>query len=150
MSELNYVDLESEIVAILQKENTIFLATCANNKVTVRAMAHINDGLNVLFGTSKNSEKIRQMDQNPNIALAIGNIKIEAIAELFGHPKGHPFFTNEYLKKFPQYGKIYPEKPDDILVIAKPIKISLFKFLGKPCEDILEITNNSAYRIDLI
>ena len=149
MSELNYIDLSNEITEKLQKEKTIYLATCANDKVTVRAMAHINDGLTVLFGTNRNSEKVKQMEQNPNIALAVGNIKIEAIVELFGHPKNHPVFTDEYPKKFPELGNIYPERPEDLLIIAKPTKISLFKFLGKPCEDILETDSKRAYRIGL-
>lgn len=149
MEELIYTQLSNEIGTKLKSEENIILATCANNKVTARAMAHINDGLTILFATSRNSEKIKQMEQNPNIALAVGNLKIEAIAEFFGHPKGHAFFISEYPKKFPHLGAIYPEKPDDLLVIAKPQKISLFKYLGKPCEDVLEVDNKRAYRIDL-
>jgi len=149
MEELNFTELKSEIEEKLKSEQNIILATCANNKVTARAMAHVNDGLSILFATSRNSEKVRQMEQNQNIAFAIGNLKIEAVAELFGHPKGHTFFISEYPKKFPHYGEIYPEKPDDLLIIAKPKKISLFKYLGKPCEDILDMENNRAYRKDL-
>ena len=149
MEELNYIELSQEIEDVLKKNQVIILATCADNKVTARAMAPINDGLTIFFATNRNSEKVKQMENNKNIALAIGNLKIEAIAELIGHPKGHAFFTQEYLKKFPQYGEQYPEKPDDLLVIANPLKISLFKFLGKPCEDILIPTDKRAYRIDL-
>ncbi|MGF7144188.1 putative pyridoxamine 5'-phosphate oxidase family protein [Anaerotaenia torta] len=147
--ELNYNDLCNEITEKLQSEDNIILATSANNKVTARAMAHINDGLTILFATSRNSEKVEQMRRNPNVALASGNLKIEAIAELFGHPKGHSYFINEYPKKFPHLGEIYPEKPEDILIIARPTKISLFKYLGKPCEDVLETASKQAYRIEL-
>jgi len=85
MDELNYKDLANEITEKLQSEQYLILATCANNKVTARAMAHINDGLTILFSTSENSEKVEQIKQNSNIALAINNLKIEAVAELFGH-----------------------------------------------------------------
>lgn len=149
MEELNYTELSNEIKTKLKTEENIILATCANNKVTARAMAHINNELIILFTTSRKSEKVEQMKQNSNIALAIGNLKIEAIAELFGHPKGHSFFISEYPKKFPHLGAIYPEKPDDLLVIAKPKKISLFKYIDKPCEDVLDVDNKRAYRIDL-
>lgn len=149
MNELNYIELRSEIEKKLQTEEMIVLATCADNKVTARMMCHINDGLTIMFSTSKNSQKVEQMRQNPNIALAIGNLKIEAVAELFGHPSGHPFFLEEYPRKFPHLGKIYSSTPDDLLVIAKPIKISLYKFTSKPCEDVLEIENDRAYRIEL-
>lgn len=149
MEELNYNELSNEIQEKLKSEENIILATCADNKVTARAMAHINDELTIMFATSKNSEKAEQIRQNPNIALAVGNLKIEAVAELFGHPKGHSFFIIEYPKKFPHLGAIYPEKPDDLLIIAKPLKISLFKYLGKPCEDVLDVVNKHAYRIEL-
>jgi hypothetical protein len=113
-------------------------------------MVRINDGLTVLFSTSGNSEKIMHVKQNPNIALAVGNLKIEATAELFGHSKGHSFFIADSSKKFPRYGAQCPERPDDILVIAKPKKVCLYKYFGKPCEGVLDVDNQSAYRIDLI
>ncbi len=149
MEELNFIEVSNEIEELLQSQENIVLATCANNQVTARMMCHINDGLTVLFSTSRNSEKAEQIKRNPNVALAIGNLKIEAVAEHFGHPRGHSFFTKEYLKKYPYLGDIYPENPNDLLIIAKPKKISLFKFVGKPCEDVLEVENKRAYRKEL-
>jgi uncharacterized pyridoxamine 5'-phosphate oxidase family protein len=147
MEELKYNELLEEIIQKLQSAKEIILATCADNKVTARMMCPLNDGLTIMFGTNKNSTKIKQIKQNPNIALAIENLKIEAIAEIFGSPKRNTFFNNEYPKKYPHLGDTYPENPDDILIIAKPVKISLFKYIGKPCEDILEIKENKAYRL---
>ena len=149
MEELNYNELLDEIIQKLHSAKEIVLATCANNKVTARMMCHINDGLTIMFSTNRNSEKVQQMKQNPNIALAIENLKIEAAAELFGHPRGNSFYIEEYPKKFPHLGAIYPDTPDDLLVIAKPVKISLFKYLGKPCEDVLDAKEKKAYRISL-
>jgi uncharacterized pyridoxamine 5'-phosphate oxidase family protein len=138
-----------EIFQKLRSAKEIVLATCANNKVTARMMCHINDGLTIMFSTNRNSKKVEQMKENQNIALAIENLQIEAVAEIFGPPKGNSFFLEEYPKKFPHLGAIYPDTPDDLLIIAKPIKISLFKFLGKPCTDVLEVIERKAYRIDL-
>jgi uncharacterized pyridoxamine 5'-phosphate oxidase family protein len=149
MEKLDYDELLNEIIKKLQSEETIILATCANSKVTARTMCHINDGLTILFSTNKNSQKVEQIKQNPNVAFAIDNLKIEAVAELFGHPSGHHLFLEEYPKKFPHLGKEYPPTSDDLLIIAKPIKISLFKYFGKPCEDVLEIEGKKAYRLDL-
>lgn len=110
-------------------------------------MCHINDGLAVLLSTDRQSLKAEQMCQNSSIALTIGNMTIEAEAELFGHPKGHALFVREYPKKFPHLGAAYPETPDDLLVIAHAEKIQLFKYLGKACWDVLEPENKRAYRI---
>lgn len=149
MTALNYDELSEEIAGKLQAEETVVLATCADGKVTARMMCHINDGLDILFSTSRNSEKVRQMRQNPSVALATGNLKIEATAELFGHPGGHPFFLREYHRKFPQLAELYQSSEDDLLVIARPAKLALYKFLGAPCEDVLEVEGKRAYRVGL-
>jgi len=149
MDDLNYTELSTEIDRQLKTHQYIILATCANNNVTARAMAHINDGVTVMFSTNRNSKKVEQMKQNPNIALAIEGIKIEAAAEIFGQPKSHSLFTAEYVKKFPQYGTMYLETPDDLLIIARPQKISLYKYLGKPWYEVLDVENNRAYRVEL-
>jgi len=147
--ELNYEVLAGEVEQQLKKAKEIVFATSADDRVTARMMAHTNEGLTVLTATSKHSQKAAQMRQNPNVALAIGNLKIEATAELFGHPDGHPTFLEAYAKKFPHYAKLYRSNPDDILIIAHPTKISLYRYAGKPCEDILLPNEKAAYRIAL-
>jgi len=146
MEELNYGALEQEIEKILRKAKEIVLATCANDHVTARLMAPLSDGLVVMMSTNANSEKAAQIRQNPNVALAIGNLKIEAEAELFGHPSGHPSFLKIYAKKFPLYAKLYKSAPEDVLIIARPKKIALYKFLGRPCEEVLLPEEKRAYR----
>jgi len=149
MEELNYELLAEEIGRQLRKAKEIVLATCAEGAVTARLMAPLSYGLTVLMSTGGNSRKVAQIRQNPNIALAIGNLKMEAEAELFGHPGGHPTFLRDYAKKFPLYAKVYKSSPEDLLVIAHPKKIALYKFLGRPCEDILLPEEKRAYRIGL-
>lgn len=149
MEPLNYNDLADEITKSLQSEQGLILATCANNRVTARMICHINDGLTILFGTSRTSQKVAQMRQNPNVALAIGNVKIEAVAEIFGHPSGHALFQKEFPRKFPHLGAVYPSTPDDLLIIARPAKVALFKYTNGPCEDVLEVDARKAYRLSL-
>ena len=149
MTALNFSDLSKEIEEKLNKEESIVLATSANDETTARLMAHINYGPNVLFSTSRNSKKVKQIELNSRIALAINNIKIEAKAELFGHPSEHPTFLKDYAAKFPFYAKLYQSNPEDILIIAEPIRISLYKYAGKPCEDVLLPQEEKAYRMEL-
>jgi len=149
MEKLNYDALEEEIEKILRKAKEIVLATSAEDRVSARLMAPLSDGLTVMMSTGGGSQKVEQMRQNPNIALAIGNLKMEARAELFGHPSGHPTFLKAYAKKFPLYAKLYKSAPEDLLVIAHPTKIALYKFAGKPCEDTLLPAEKRAYRLSL-
>jgi len=149
MEELNYADLEKEIVKQLQKAKEIVLSTCADGKVTARTMCHINDGIIVLFSTDCRSLKTEQMRQNSNIALTVDNLRMEATAELFGPPGDHPTFGKAYIKKFPFVGKLYKPTPNDLLVICHPSKVSLYKYMGGPREDVLLPGEGKAYRADL-
>jgi len=147
MEKLNYGELAEEIIAKLQQVKNVVLATSADDKVTARMMAPINDGLEIMFSTGANSMKAEQMRKNPNVALAIDNLQIEALAELFGHPSGHTWFVKNYAVKFPEYVALYEYTPEDLLVIAHPKKVTLYKYLGKPCWDVLDVEKEQAYRL---
>ena len=149
MEELNYEALEKEIEKILRKAKEIVLATSDEGHVTARLMAPLSYGLTVMMSTSANSQKAAQIRKNSNVALAIGNLKIEGEAELFGHPGGHPTFLKEYAKKFPLYAKLYKSAPEDVLIIVRPKKIALYKFAGKPCEDVLLPEEKKAFRMGI-
>ena len=67
---------QEEVMQALENESTLTLATCAGNRVTIRPMSHINDGLNILFQTDINSLKMRQIKDNRNVALCVGTYQI--------------------------------------------------------------------------
>lgn len=75
-----------EVVSALEKEKTLILATCADNRVTTRTMSHVNDGLDVYFQTGEHYLKTQQIRANPNVALSVGTYDIEGRAEIIGHP----------------------------------------------------------------
>lgn len=83
---LEFSQLKDEVVVLLEREKSITLATSAQNKVTARTISHVNEDLTIYFQTSGNSEKALQIDPNTNIAFAVTNIQIEAIASKCGHP----------------------------------------------------------------
>jgi len=148
---LNYAELKNEIIWMLENTQEITLATCFKNKVTARTMAIVNEELTIMFQTDSNSEKIQQMRGNPNIAFAIGNIQIEAMARICENPKENPFFLDKYKEKYPQYYAKYTDILDEILVIAIPVKTSLYKYIdGMPCVDILDVQANKAFRDVLV
>ena len=144
---LDYYALSKEITQSLESIQTITLATCYDNKVTARTMSIVNDGLTIMFQTGVHSEKINQMRQNSNIAFAAGNMQIEATVKICGHPNENQLFLDKYKAKYPQYYSMYTDLPDEVLVVATPVKIALYKYIdGNPCVDVLSITENRAYR----
>lgn len=148
--KIDYIALSEEIVKQLESAQSIVLATGADNKITARTMSHINNGLVIQFQTGKNSEKVWQMNANPNIAIAAGNLQIEATATIGGHPNENKSFIEKYQAKYPQYHALYTDSPDEILVTAVPHKISVYQYIdNKPCIEILNTDNKTAYREEL-
>jgi len=145
--DLDFIVLQEEIIGIIERLESITLATSSDDKVTARTMSVVNDGLVVMLQTGSNSEKAQQIKENPNVAFAAQNMQIEAIAQISGHPNESQFFIDKYKSKYPQYHAQYTNSPDEILVTATPTKISLYKYVdGKPCIDVLDVKENKAYQ----
>ena len=144
---LDYSVLANEIINMLESAQTMTLATCSDNKVTARSMAIVNDGITILFQTSGLSEKIRQLTENPNVAFAVGNMQVEAVARVTKDPHEIKKFLEKYKVKYPQYFAAYSGMPDEVTVVCTPVRFALYKFIdGKPCADVLNVNNKSAYR----
>lgn len=147
MESLNYETLQNEVISILESAQEIVFATSSEDRVTARTMNHINMGLTIMFGTKRHSEKVAQLKKNKNVAFVTGNVQIEAVAELSGHPDNFPDYTAKFVQKFPGLGAVYPSTPEDVVISATPTKITLFKFLEKPYHDVLDVAAHKAYRI---
>lgn len=147
MSIIDFDELSQEITAILKKETTIALATALNNKVTARTMSHVNDGLIIYFPAGESSEKMCQIKSNPTVACTIGNIQIEAKAEVCGNFSENPHFKKLYETKFPRYFETYKILGNEVVIKITPTKIKLWKYFdGVPCFEIVDLINKCAYR----
>lgn len=127
---------KEEIIRVLETESTFTLATCAGNRVTIRPMSHINDGLDVYFQTGADSLKIQQIRMNPNVALCIGTFQIEGTAKELGHPLAseNAFFATAYEKKHPGSFQKYSAYPDEMVVRVTIHSVTQWRYIdGKPC-----------------
>ena len=107
-----------EVTHALETEKTLTLATCAGDRVTIRPMSHINEGLIVFFQTGKDSLKMRQIRENPNVALCIGTYEVEGTAIETGHPlsKENAFFARAYQAKHPGSYERYSGLEDEVVI----------------------------------
>ena len=145
---LDYMELSKEIITLLEKNETIILATCADNQVTARTMNLANDELTVYMQTSEKSTKGTQIKNNPKVALAICNMQIEAVAQFTTDPKEIVLCSKKFRAKFPRLYEKYADLPEEPTLVCKPLKIQLYKFIdGKPCRDVLDVKENKAYRL---
>ncbi len=148
-SILDVFELEDEIIALLEREKHLVLATCFGERITARTMSHVNIGMDIFFQTDKRFLKVEQMVANPKVALCVGNLQIEGIAELRGHPNDEENieFTSLYKQKHPHSFDMYANIEHEIVVKVMPSLITLWKYVtGKPCRDYLNITEKIAYR----
>ena len=146
---LNVFEMENEILDLLEREKHLVLATCLGERVTARTMSHVNIGMDIFFQTDKRFLKVEQMVTNPKVALCVGNLQIEGIAELRGHPIDEESieFTSLYKKKHPHSFDTYANIKHEIVVKVMPSLITLWKYVaGKPCRDYLNISEKIAYR----
>jgi len=124
-----------DIISVLDKKVTIVFATCANNRVTIRPMSHVNDGLTVYFQTGEHYLKTQQIRSNPNVAISVGTYEIEGEAEIIGHPEdeANQFFIEKYKEKHPSYAGRWSTIPNQVVVKIEIKLVRQWRYIdGKP------------------
>jgi len=113
---------KDDVITALEKESKIVLATCANNRVTIRIMSHVNDGLDVYFQTGEFYLKTQQIKANPNVAFSFGTYEIEGVAEVLGHPMddSNRLFIEKCKVKHPNAVERWSNVPDQVVIKIKP------------------------------
>lgn len=69
----------------VKNEEAAFLATSAQDRVTMRTIGPVYYEDAILMFTDPASEKYRQLKENPNCCVAVGGGFMEARAEFHGH-----------------------------------------------------------------
>ena len=86
----------------VKKEEGAFLATSANDRVTMRTVSPVFHDDAILIFTSPQSQKYQQLKVNPNCCLAVGGCFLEAKAQFLGHTMldENSALRDVYAKKF--------------------------------------------------
>ncbi|MGQ9779143.1 MAG: pyridoxamine 5'-phosphate oxidase family protein [Bacillota bacterium] len=147
--ELVFESLRQEVEKILAQTPHLVLATAADNRVRARTMSHVNIGLEVYFQTGKGSTKYAQIAVNPRVALCLGNLQIEGVAEVLGHPlaEANREFCRLYRERHPSAYERYSSRPDEVVIRVRPILCTLWKYVdGRPCRELLDLEAERAFR----
>ena len=124
-----------DVISALEAEHTSTLATCAGNRVTIRPISHVNEGLNILFQTGKNSLKMQQIRENPNVALCVGTYEIEGEAIEAGRPlaEENAAFVRLYMEKHPGSYERYSALQDETVVKLTVRHVRQWRYInGEP------------------
>jgi general stress protein 26 len=149
MEQLNYETELEKIFNKIGKSKFAVLATSSHNKPTVRTMSIVFFDNKIYFQTSNEYVKYKQISENNNVALCIGNIQIEGLANIKGITMEHSNFIKNYKKYHNSSYKKYSKLDCSRLIEVIPIKIIIWEYNilnGKPSRLFLELETKKAYR----
>jgi general stress protein 26 len=86
MENLDFEKLVEEKINFLKGHHTIVLATAKDGSVTARTVSYATDGLDFYILSWDHHDKVIQIKENPNVALARDNISIKGTAKILGNP----------------------------------------------------------------
>ena len=150
-TELSYEDIKQEIIKLLHKQRNGVLATSEGDNVTARTVLLFYDGLTIYCFTSNYTRKYKQIIANPNVAIVCGNIQIEGIAKLKGHPldEENSNFIRLHQEQNPEYYKISEniifKRSTPRVIEITPKRVARWITGGQI--DILDVSKESAYRV---
>ena len=151
--EINYENLENEVIEMLEKNSIWVLSTSLNDYVTSRPMSIIHIGLNIYFQTNKGYIKHEQMSINKQISLCCQNISIEGIAEEIGDWNDESnaeileLYKSKHIGSYNQYGSLNGQ----VVYKVIPIKIKLWKYVDRePIREILFVNEQRAERLEFM
>jgi general stress protein 26 len=140
---------EAEVISALEQNKKWVLATAAQNRVTARTMSIVNIGLRIFCQTDRNFLKCQQIATNPNVALCLNNIQIEATAAFRGNifDPANQQFVELYQKFHPSAFERYAHLSNEIVIALEPHLITIWKYIdNQPCRDIYQVREKKAKR----
>ncbi len=116
----NYTDFRNTVLTLLKQTKYAVLSTASKDGVvSASQMCIVSQGLHVFFQADKYFEKIKNIRENPNVALTIGRFYFKGTAHILGHPLTHPLFIRLMKKHHLLTYENYTALPNQILVKIK-------------------------------
>lgn len=148
MRQLDFEKLREEKTKFLENHHTIILATSYDSEVTARTVTYATEELNFYFMSWDHHEKILQIKENSNVALARDNISIKGVAKILGKPLDEKSKKEAEVtkKKHPKEFEIFCRIPGMIMVKVTPTYIkSWVRIDNKFFIEHLDLENKAAY-----
>lgn len=133
--KVNYKTVIEELYAALGSAKKMVLATSSQNRTTARTMSCIVLGGKIVFQTDRDFLKIKQILENPRVALCVDNIQIEGVATVIGHPfeEMNHSFLDRFKTAYEGSYRMYSHLPSEIVVEVDIAHATRWKYeAGKP------------------
>ena len=66
-------ELEARIIELLESQRICAVATCADDRPLNSAVEYVNDGLTLYFVSFPDTQKVRNITANPEVAIAVSD-----------------------------------------------------------------------------
>ncbi len=96
----DYSVIINEVQNTFSENREIILATSYKDRVTSRTVSFVNKDLKIYFISWEHNKKIRQIANNPRVALTLLNIQIEGRAKVLGKPTDYQDVGDLFRAKF--------------------------------------------------
>lgn len=100
------------------------LSSCAENRVTSRAMSVVVVDGKFYCQTDRRYLKCRQIMANPNVSLCVNNFSIEGECRIMGKPLENEFFINAMQEHFPDAVSRWSEFSTECVLEIMPKLVS--------------------------
>ncbi|WP_028044810.1 pyridoxamine 5'-phosphate oxidase family protein [Candidatus Stoquefichus massiliensis] len=125
---MNYNEAVNYLFEKLAPSKIMALASSVNNHVMVRNVSCLIYDNAIYFKTDKNFRKTKQLYENPCVALCVGGIQVEGIANIKGLVVDEPGRQFEKLYQKYLWGSYnaYSHEESEILVEVKPTFVEIW------------------------
>jgi len=147
--EIDFLDLEREVINYINQSSTWGLATAAGPHVTARTVFTVSNGIVIFFMTDKNFLKYKQLTMNPNVALCRENYSIEGKAREIGSPMDpkNAALSSLYRQHHPLAYKRFAAMKTQTFFEIHPTQVSIWRQTDRQTyRDTLQIIAKKAYR----
>jgi len=108
----------------LGSHSIVILSTCADNRVTSRAMSVVVVDGKFYCQTDERYLKCQQIKANPNVSLCVNNFSIEGKCRIIGKPHENEFFIDKMKEHFPDAVSRWSSMPAECVLEITPKLVS--------------------------
>ena len=117
---MDYNEFYEYIINLLDKTKYAVLATSSkDNIVSASYMSIVSNGLIVYCQSDSHFEKVKNILENPNVALTIGNAYFKGNAHIVGKPTDNEYFVNKLKEKDFRTYENYSDLENQVLIEIK-------------------------------
>ena len=138
---MTYAPAVEKIEKALEQVKNVILATAnKSGAVSARSMALVNDGLTVYMQTDNKFDKVRDINENPNVAISFAFYSFKGKAKIVGHPRNNKVFIAKLKDKHLKTYNSYTELPDEVLI---EIELTEARIWGDETITIVDLINKT-------